>query len=139
MLSANCEGCEFGLLEDLLESVDSHTQAPLITRFHTLQFARHNFKEIPDVVSRYCRISEVCACVRVLAFVCLNVLRARACVVCCSVSAGDTQAHVFVPLDLGVVDLVKVVSSYWCRQAPSYRLLKACVIDNGAMLLNVCL
>jgi hypothetical protein len=58
MMSANCEGCEYGMLENLLETRDDMSGQPLITQFHTIQLSRHGFPEIPDVVSRYCRISE---------------------------------------------------------------------------------
>jgi len=55
MLSINCEGCEYDLLEALIEH-------RLLSLFAVVQLSRHGQEyfgiHVPDVVPRYCRIQE---------------------------------------------------------------------------------
>lgn len=51
LLTVNCEGCEYGFFESLIE--DS-----LFHRIKIIQYSRHMIKSIPDLLPRSCRIQE---------------------------------------------------------------------------------
>ena len=51
LLHANCEGCEYELLESLI-------QAGLHWRIKTIQFGSHYFPQVPQLTQRYCAIRE---------------------------------------------------------------------------------
>ena len=49
LLHANCEGCEWEMLEDIISS-GQHTN------IRTIQFGSHYFRQVEDIVARFCRI-----------------------------------------------------------------------------------
>ena len=49
LLHANCEGCEWEMLEDIISS-GQHTN------IRTIQFGSHYFLQVEDIVARFCRI-----------------------------------------------------------------------------------
>lgn len=58
-LSINCEGCEYGLLEDLIEAKSPFEAGHLLIElFDRIQLSRHNIAGVPFLVPRYCRIQE---------------------------------------------------------------------------------
>ena len=49
LLHVNCEGCEWEMLEDIISS-GQHTN------IRTIQFGSHYFRQVEDIVARFCRI-----------------------------------------------------------------------------------
>ena len=49
LLHVNCEGCEWELLESIIES-DEHTKIKVI------QFGSHYFSQVKDIATRYCNV-----------------------------------------------------------------------------------
>jgi len=52
LLHVNCEGCEWEMLENLIEA------RSVINNIRSIQFSSHFFSQVPDLVSRYCRIKK---------------------------------------------------------------------------------
>ena len=51
LLHMNCEGCEWELLESIIEN-DEHLNISVI------QFGSHYFPEVKDIAARYCKVRE---------------------------------------------------------------------------------
>jgi len=49
LFHVNCEGCEWEMIENLLAT-------DLVKKMRTIQFGSHYFEEVPNILSRYCKI-----------------------------------------------------------------------------------
>ena len=51
LLHVNCEGCEWEMFDNLIET-------KVLETVRSVQFSSHYFPQVPNLLGRYCRVKE---------------------------------------------------------------------------------